>query len=260
MVMTPGYEGDSYSSSQMPRPSTFKATAVSSRPNVARTRSQHLFVFSCGGLIFAGSRKVSYLPRSVESTATSTMHLSSAPARSRTTTISTTRTSFLCAVASNMSRASPLRTSSAKVFKLFEEPAPNLLGSIPCSCNIVENNVRSVASRPSCAKGAAFASRSKSPDEETRPSSHQSYASFVPGRFLLSTTKGWKSRPCTGRTVVPFEPVCSWCKRSISSPRRSLMPTFAPSSRIISGTFASEKASSCGASCAFSFADVMLPR
>mmetsp|Transcript_30408 Transcript_30408/g.83792 ORF Transcript_30408/g.83792 Transcript_30408/m.83792 type:complete len:268 (+) Transcript_30408:1009-1812(+) len=170
---------------------------------------------------------------------------SPASARKRSTTTSTTRTSFLCSVASSMSRAAPLRTSPASCSRVFASDLPKRLGSMWCSSSMRENMRRSLASpAASAATRAALPSTPRTPDLVARSLLHHSNLSFAP-RMARSSTKNSLTSwccSCSGLLSWPSasraRALCSTSNRLRSSWRRSLTCSSAPSCTM-PGTLAS---------------------
>mmetsp|Transcript_60950 Transcript_60950/g.142576 ORF Transcript_60950/g.142576 Transcript_60950/m.142576 type:complete len:216 (+) Transcript_60950:622-1269(+) len=125
-VVTPGKEGESVSSS-------CRSTVVKSKVTLAgsmfiisfRMRSAVCLAFSCGSFLVPGSRSVSRSRPSGNCSLNSTRSREPSVGRSFKTTMSTTRTSFLCCCASNISLEAPVSTSLASCSMPFAFPTPN---------------------------------------------------------------------------------------------------------------------------------------
>mmetsp|Transcript_24500 Transcript_24500/g.70888 ORF Transcript_24500/g.70888 Transcript_24500/m.70888 type:complete len:377 (-) Transcript_24500:1131-2261(-) len=139
-VRTPGYDGDSSSSSNSSMASKSKVTSSRfTSGNSMIILSAALRTFSCGRFFFPGIRLRSDLirPSSCSSAATiKYLGLSQSLRVKRTSTTSTTRTRALCFAASIINRDAPLSNSSAKRSRLLAVPFPNADVSMPCASNI----------------------------------------------------------------------------------------------------------------------------
>mmetsp|Transcript_86208 Transcript_86208/g.222033 ORF Transcript_86208/g.222033 Transcript_86208/m.222033 type:complete len:331 (+) Transcript_86208:1168-2160(+) len=198
----------------------------------ARMRCAACCVFSWGSFFSPGRKLFSRVRPSGKTSCVSTRKLSCPCGQTRRTTTSTTRTSFLCSVASSMRRAVPLRTSSDSSAKVFALPTPNLVVSMLCSVSIWENTPMSMfASNASGVAGSALASMSRRPFSRTFSTPHHSYTRACFG-LLLPATVNFFARWLEEYTVLDLvspalAPLagmrlsCSMLSRSMSSCRRS---------------------------------------
>mmetsp|Transcript_26873 Transcript_26873/g.47813 ORF Transcript_26873/g.47813 Transcript_26873/m.47813 type:complete len:235 (+) Transcript_26873:643-1347(+) len=151
-VRTPGNEGESISSSWRTTFEKSKVTISGLMLSISdKMRSAVCLAFSCGSRFVPGSRRVGRVRPSGNFSSISMRSLGAslvaAPAgRSFSTTTSTTRTSFLCSVASNMSLEAPVCTSRASCSIGLALPTPNKLGSMLCSIIVFLKSSTSVCS------------------------------------------------------------------------------------------------------------------
>mmetsp|Transcript_40763 Transcript_40763/g.113318 ORF Transcript_40763/g.113318 Transcript_40763/m.113318 type:complete len:206 (+) Transcript_40763:584-1201(+) len=131
-VLTPGKEGEIISSSKTSLSSKSNCTAQSVICSTScNIRWATCTEFSWGSFFVPGRRWRLRLRPSGNCSCASTRSFPSFGAeKSRTSTTSTTRTSFLCSVASSIKRAAPLWTSSASWCNVLASPTPNWLMSM----------------------------------------------------------------------------------------------------------------------------------
>mmetsp|Transcript_32904 Transcript_32904/g.104287 ORF Transcript_32904/g.104287 Transcript_32904/m.104287 type:complete len:257 (-) Transcript_32904:842-1612(-) len=211
-------------------------------------------VFSWGFFFEPGSLQMLRLRLSAYCSEVSTRIFPSlAFERTRSSTTSTTRTSFLCAVASSISRAAPLWTSSASWESVLASSLPNFVMSMLWSVSIwpMISGDRSISS--SC-ELLAVPSMFATPVDRTFSSSHHSKRIVQP-EFLswivnhLARKCGLDSSVRLRVSLFPF--LCSLFSRSMSSRRRWATPSLGPTCRRASASAASAAGASgaCGSPC-----------
>mmetsp|Transcript_33664 Transcript_33664/g.76298 ORF Transcript_33664/g.76298 Transcript_33664/m.76298 type:complete len:261 (+) Transcript_33664:549-1331(+) len=152
----------------------------------------------------------------------------------RRRTTSTTRTSFLCWVASSMRRHAPECTSFASSCSGLALPSPKWLGSMWCSSSVCLRWFTSCSSpKKLSSRGLAAASRSSRPLWLILEASHHSYSKLAPSVSLSPSAKTLCRCTCDfSLWTLPWAAVASMFRRLISSWRRSLIPSLTLASRM----------------------------
>mmetsp|Transcript_119637 Transcript_119637/g.316305 ORF Transcript_119637/g.316305 Transcript_119637/m.316305 type:complete len:269 (-) Transcript_119637:224-1030(-) len=240
----PGNDGDSISSSTRTMFTRSRFTSLGSIfMKSFRMRWAVWRVFSYGSFFVPGRRFVARVRPSpnLSSVSMITRLSGSLGLCSTSTTRSQTRTSFLCSAASSMRRAAPPSTSLARCVRLLAWPTPNLLASMLCS-DSMSWNVSKLAAIPFVslvADGPAVSSISWIPERFAFAMSHHSYTILFPALSLSVNFAPSAWAEGAAATLPPLDaealrPSCSLFRRSISSWRLSLMPSFASSRRRLS--------------------------
>mmetsp|Transcript_51505 Transcript_51505/g.130139 ORF Transcript_51505/g.130139 Transcript_51505/m.130139 type:complete len:326 (+) Transcript_51505:950-1927(+) len=235
-VLTPGYDGDSSSSSKHSLlMGSNVMTASSIRSLSLTTLCAVCMLFSWGNFLVPDNWLMSALKRpSGYFSAVLMKYLLFAPdpyaMRRRTT--STTRTTFLCFAASSMNRDSPFCTSSTNSSNFFAWPCPNLFVSMPWLSNICRMLTGSMVDVESSALSVTALDSSTNFCCAHIAGVHHSKLLFLSVCLSMIWNRGIKSAGLVQSSALPSGAflACAFSRRSTNSRRRSLIPAFAPDS------------------------------